>query len=124
MTDRTPLLLDPRRAAERASFHAADRTPVGRGPLDAARAAHTTAHPTRRAGLLRRLVPAAVIAAGIASAGCASNPSRQDLGTVAGAVVGGVTGSALTGGSTFGTVGGAVAGGYVGRELSKSGRRR
>ncbi len=39
--------------------------------------------------------------------------------TAIGAVVGGVAGSALTGGSTLGTVGGAAAGGLIGHEIGK-----
>jgi osmotically inducible lipoprotein OsmB len=51
-------------------------------------------------------------------AGC-SGMSRQDKYTVGGAALGGVAGSALTGGSTAGTVGGAVAGGVIGHEVGK-----
>lgn len=60
---------------------------------------------------------AAVIAA-LALGGCAGmTPSEK--GTVAGAAVGGLAGSALSGGSTLGTVGGAVAGGVIGHEIGK-----
>ncbi|MBK9020891.1 MAG: glycine zipper 2TM domain-containing protein [Sulfuritalea sp.] len=52
-------------------------------------------------------------------AACNSNPSRQDIGMVGGAVVGGIVGSAITGGSTVGTVGGAAAGGYLGTRIAK-----
>jgi osmotically inducible lipoprotein OsmB len=51
--------------------------------------------------------------------GACSNMSRSDKATAAGAVIGGVAGSAVTGGSTVGTVGGAVAGGVIGREIEK-----
>lgn len=50
--------------------------------------------------------------------GLLSACSNKDVGTVGGAAVGGVAGSALTGGSTAGTIVGAVGGGYVGRQLS------
>lgn len=54
-----------------------------------------------------------VLAVGLLSA-C----TNKDVGTVGGAAVGGVLGSAVTGGSTAGTIVGAVGGGYVGRQLS------
>ena len=52
-------------------------------------------------------------------AACNSNPTREEIGTVSGAVIGGIVGSSLTGGSTAGTVGGAAAGGYIGNRISK-----
>jgi osmotically inducible lipoprotein OsmB len=45
--------------------------------------------------------------------------SREEQGTVGGAVAGGVVGNAVTGGSTLGTVGGAVAGGVIGNEAGE-----
>lgn len=60
-----------------------------------------------------------VTAAALNLAACAHDPSRQQLGTLGGAVVGGATGSVLTDGSTLGTVGGAAAGALIGQELSK-----
>lgn len=45
--------------------------------------------------------------------------TNQQMGTVGGAVVGGVAGSSLSGGSTAGTIAGAVGGGYVGHQLSR-----
>jgi len=53
--------------------------------------------------------------------GCA-NMDRQTAGTVGGAVVGGVLGSAV-GGGTLGTVGGAAAGAYIGNQATKPERR-
>lgn len=50
---------------------------------------------------------------------CSSNPTREQIGTVSGAVVGGIVGSALTGGSNVGTIGGAAAGGYIGHEIGR-----
>jgi len=60
-----------------------------------------------------------VLAAAIT--GCASDkrPSGETVGTVGGAVAGGVVGSAVTGGSTIGTIGGAVVGGVVGNEVGE-----
>jgi osmotically inducible lipoprotein OsmB len=61
-------------------------------------------------------IAAVLVALGLG--GCADmTPSEK--GTVAGAAIGGVAGSALTGGSTLGTVGGAVAGGVIGHEVGK-----
>ena len=51
--------------------------------------------------------------------GACSSMTHQEKTTVAGAAIGGVAGSALTGGSTTGTVGGAVVGGVVGHEVGK-----
>lgn len=48
--------------------------------------------------------------------GCGSM-SRQEQNTAAGAVIGGVAGSVLTGGSMIGTVGGAVLGGVIGNKV-------
>ena len=59
----------------------------------------------------------AVLAAAALLQGCASNPTNQQIGTASGAVIGGVLGSALTGGSTFGTVGGAAVGGVIGNDI-------
>ena len=56
--------------------------------------------------------------AALALAAC-SGMTHQEKSTVAGAAIGGVAGSALTGGSTTGTVGGAVVGGVVGHEVGK-----
>lgn len=56
--------------------------------------------------------------------GCTSNPSKQDLGLVSGAVIGGIVGSTLTGGSDVGTVGGAAAGGYLGSRIGRDLERR
>lgn len=53
-----------------------------------------------------------------ALSGCGT-PTRQQVGVGTGAVIGGVAGNAVTGGSTLGTVGGAAVGGLIGNEVSK-----
>jgi osmotically inducible lipoprotein OsmB len=45
--------------------------------------------------------------------------TNRQLGTTTGAVVGGVAGNALTGGSTLGTVAGAAAGGLIGNQVTR-----
>jgi osmotically inducible lipoprotein OsmB len=65
-----------------------------------------------------KIVAAALAAASLLGlAGCAGM-DRQTAGTVGGAVVGGVVGDALVGG-TLGTVGGAAAGAYLGNNAAK-----
>lgn len=54
--------------------------------------------------------------------GCAHNPSREDIGTVTGAVVGGAVGSVVGGTAT--TIGGAAVGGYIGNKIGKDMDRR
>jgi len=51
-------------------------------------------------------------------AGCA-NMTAQEQNTAIGAAVGGVAGSALTGGSATGTVGGAAVGGVIGNQIKR-----
>ena len=66
-----------------------------------------------------RLVLASTFcAAALALGGCASNPTNTQIGTGGGAVVGGVAGNAVLGG-TLGTVGGAAAGALIGHELGE-----
>lgn len=60
-----------------------------------------------------------LLVAAMTVAGCNSNPTRQEIGTVSGAVVGGIVGSSLTGGSTVGTVGGAAVGGVIGNRIGR-----
>lgn len=52
-------------------------------------------------------------------AACDTNPTREQVGTGAGAAVGGIAGHVLTDGSTLGTIGGAAAGGVIGNEVAK-----
>lgn len=50
---------------------------------------------------------------------CSNTPTRQKIGTVGGAVVGGVVGHAVSDGSDLGTIGGAALGGFIGHEVTK-----
>ena len=59
----------------------------------------------------------AVIA--LVSLSACSDMTRQERDTAIGAGVGGVAGSALTGGSALGTLGGAAVGGVIGNEAGK-----
>lgn len=69
--------------------------------------------------LTRKIVTLATASAlALSLFGCAT-PSKQQVGIGTGAVVGGVAGHALTGGSTAGTVGGAAVGGLIGNEVTK-----
>jgi osmotically inducible lipoprotein OsmB len=49
---------------------------------------------------------------------CSTSPTRQQVGIGTGAVLGGVVGNAV-GGGTLGTVGGAAVGGVIGNEVTK-----
>jgi osmotically inducible lipoprotein OsmB len=66
--------------------------------------------------MIARTLYAIALASALAACG---TPTRQQVGVGTGAVVGGVAGHAITGGSTLGTVGGAAVGGVLGNELSK-----
>jgi|GEM_PF-1543764 len=54
----------------------------------------------------------------LALVGC-TNSQKQTAGIAGGAVVGGLAGHALTGGSAAGTIVGAAVGGVAGNELTK-----
>ena len=62
-------------------------------------------------------VSAAAAAVLIGLSGCAGM-TAQDKGTATGAVIGGVAGNVL-GGGTLGTLGGAAVGGVIGHEVTK-----
>ena len=64
-----------------------------------------------------KLVAAALAASLLGLGGCAGMSDREAIGTVGGAVVGGVVGDALLG--TPGAIGGAAAGAYLGNKASK-----
>ena len=65
-----------------------------------------------------RFTLAALLAAAL-SLGACSSMSERDRNTAAGAAIGGVAGSVLSGGSTAATVGGAAVGGVIGNQVSK-----
>jgi len=66
----------------------------------------------------KSLIAAVFAVAGLAA--CGGNPTGrgETVGTVGGAAVGGMAGSAM-GGGTAGTVGGAVLGGVIGNEVGE-----
>jgi osmotically inducible lipoprotein OsmB len=67
-----------------------------------------------------RTVVSVMSAVALASAlSACGTPSRQTMGTVGGAAIGGLAGHSVTGGSTAGTVGGAALGGVIGHEVTK-----
>ena len=72
---------------------------------------------------MRTLRTSLAIAALLALSAC-SGMSSTEKGTIGGAAVGGVAGSALTGGSALGTIGGAAAGGIIGHEIGEDRDRR
>lgn len=55
----------------------------------------------------------------VASTAACSGMSTRDRNTAAGAAIGGVAGSVLSGGSAAGTVGGAAVGGIIGNQTGK-----
>jgi len=66
-----------------------------------------------------KLIPAALLAASMLGLGGCATMDRQTVGTVGGAVVGGLVGDAV--GGTGATILGAGAGALAGRELTKPG---
>ena len=72
----------------------------------------------------RRWPACIAVLAALSLSACTTNPSKQEIGTVSGAIIGGVVGSALTGGSGVGTIGGAAAGGYLGNRIGRDLERK
>ncbi|MCZ8256448.1 MAG: glycine zipper 2TM domain-containing protein [Polaromonas sp.] len=64
------------------------------------------------------MTAAACVLALATMTGCASRPTNAQIGTAAGAVVGGVAGNVLLGGP-LATIGGAAAGALIGNEVGK-----
>ena len=71
---------------------------------------------------IKHLILGPAFCLALLSLAACSGMSTQDKGTLAGAGVGAVGGSVLTGGSAIGTVGGAAVGGVIGHEISKPDR--
>lgn len=69
---------------------------------------------------MKKLFFALALALGLSACGT----TNETLGTVGGAAVGGLVGSAVSGGSTLGTVGGAAVGGVIGHEVGERADRR
>lgn len=70
---------------------------------------------------MKKAILVVCAAAALALSGCA-NMDRQTVGTVGGAVAGGVIGDAVIGGP-LGTLGGAAAGAYIGNRATDPNRR-
>lgn len=66
----------------------------------------------------RYSVGALVVAVAVVLGGCAGM-TRQEQGTAAGAVIGGVAGNVVGGGGVLGTAAGAAVGGVIGHEATK-----
>ena len=67
---------------------------------------------------MKQSISILVIALTLMLSACTSN-QKQTVGIAGGAVVGGLAGHALTGGSAAGTVVGAAVGGVAGHEIAK-----
>lgn len=65
-----------------------------------------------------KILTSLAVAGLFALGGCSTSPTNAQIGTGAGAVLGGVAGNAVFG-STLGTVGGAAAGALIGNEVGK-----
>ncbi|HEX4781222.1 MAG TPA: glycine zipper 2TM domain-containing protein [Usitatibacter sp.] len=68
---------------------------------------------------MNRILISIAAATAALSIGACSDMTHREKSTVAGAAIGGVAGSALSGGSAAGTVGGAVVGGVVGNQAGR-----
>lgn len=72
---------------------------------------------------IRRVAGSSVALAVLIGLGGCSGMTRQDQNTAVGAGIGGVAGAVLTDGSPIGTVGGAVVGGVIGHEVNTGDNR-
>ncbi len=64
-----------------------------------------------------KIISTAILAASLLGLGGCANMDRSTVGTVGGAVVGGLVGSAV--GGTGATIAGAAVGGYLGNQAAK-----
>lgn len=68
--------------------------------------------------ILRTVTAGVAVVTALGLVGCESM-DRRTRNTAAGAAIGGVAGSVLTGGSAAGTIGGAAVGGVIGNQTGK-----
>lgn len=72
---------------------------------------------------IRHILIATSCAAALSLGACSSSPTNSQIGTGAGAVIGGVAGNAVLGG-TLGTLGGAAAGALIGNKIGEDRDRK
>lgn len=68
---------------------------------------------------IKKSAALAGIVAMLLGLGACADMTTREKNTVAGAAIGGVAGSVLSGGSGLGTVGGAAVGGVIGNQVGK-----
>ena len=68
---------------------------------------------------LRSLSVSALVLATVMGLGACSGMTQREQNTAAGAAIGGVAGSVLSGGSAAGAIGGAAVGGVIGNQVDK-----
>jgi len=68
---------------------------------------------------IKKSAALATIVAVLLGLGACADMTTREKNTVAGAAIGGVAGSVLSGGSGLGTVGGAAVGGVIGNQVGK-----
>ena len=68
---------------------------------------------------IKKSTAVAAIVAVLLGLGACADMTTREKNTVAGAAIGGVAGSVLSGGSGLGSVGGAAVGGVIGNQVGK-----
>ena len=68
---------------------------------------------------IKKSAALATVVAVLLGLGACADMTTREKNTVAGAAIGGVAGSVLSGGSGLGTVGGAAVGGVIGNQVGK-----